>query len=384
MAQAMTRSPMGRTTAHGRPPQVLLLLPNWLGDVIMSTPLISFLTQAFTEIPAADRPTLHLAVRRRWAPLFAADPRARIALNLERTGRHRGLTGIWRQAAEMKHGQFDAVLLGPPSLRAGLAAALSGIPIRLGHATDGRGLLLKPGLARGPRGSRHYSFEMLDLGLALLEILEIPAPPLPAEGLPLAELPGCVTPVSSRHPTAGPGPLWVVAPGTTYGEAKTWPLDRMREFVELAGGEAGARVVLLGDGTTADFVGAMRQTSRLKWSHDLATPGEVVDLTGRTDLAQVVEVMQGASAFVGNDSGLMHLAGALGLPTVGIFGSSNPDWTHPLGEHTTAVVASGFSCRPCYRKTCNQSRFCLEEVTAAAVLSRVQKLVAAVAPKEGN
>ena len=353
--------------------RVLVHLPNWLGDVIMTTPLIDFLAQAFAALPANERPTLHLAVRRPWSVLFADDPRIDDMLIIDREQRHAGVGGIWRQAGDMKQGHYDAIVLCPPSLRAGLAAALAGISLRVGHATDGRGLLLKPGLARGPRGSRHYSFEMLELGLAVLESLQIPAPTLPETGWPLPSLPGCA---DAPALTSGHEPVWVVAPGTTYGEAKTWPRERMSEFVALAHQKAGARVVLVGDQQVAAFVAEMRQASDLQWTGELDEAGDVVDLTGRTDLLQVVQIMKSAAAFIGNDSGLMHLAGALGLPTVGIFGSSNPDWTHPLGARTSAVVAEGFACRPCYRKTCNQARFCLAEVAAGTVLEQVQSLAA--------
>ncbi len=366
---------MNSPATSGTPPRVLVQMPNWLGDVIMTTPLISFLDAAFKTLPEKERPELHLAVRGPWSALFADDPRVSDMLIIDRDGLHAGVAGIWRQAKLMSEKRYAAVVECPPSLRAGLAAALARIPVRIGHATDGRGLLLSPGLARGPRGSRHYSFEMLELGLALLESLQIEAPELPAVGLPLPAL-HLVEGGSAREDEAGTAPLWIIAPGTTYGEAKTWPRQRLGEFVEKAVEQEGVRVVLLGDAQTADFVAAMRSESRLSWTNTLRDKGQVVDLTGQTNLQDVVQIMREASAFVGNDSGLMHLAGAVGLPAVGIFGSSNPDWTHPLGRRTAAVVADGFECRPCYRKTCNQSRFCLAEIPADLVLDRMRTLLA--------
>ena len=216
---------------------------------------------------------------------------------------------------------------------------------------------------------------MLSLGLSLLESLHIAAPDLPVSNLPVSTLPGCSGLPAMEF--SDPRPVWLVAPGTTYGEAKTWPLNRVAEFVNLAVRENGAKVVMLGDQGAADFVAVLRKESSLNWTEALNDNGDVVDLTGRTNLVQVVQVMKSASAFVGNDSGLMHLAGALGLPTVGIFGSSNPDWTHPLGVRAVAVSAEGFDCRPCYRKTCNQAQFCLETISAHTVLDRVHELLVA-------
>lgn len=364
--------------------RILIQLPNWLGDVVMTTPLLDMLARVFAAIPETTRPTLHLAVRRPWSVLFDTDPRVAGTIIVDRDGSHGGVGGIWRQAAAFRAGRYGAVLVAPPSLRAGLVAALAGISPRVGHAGDGRGWLLRPSLECGPRGSRHYSYEMLDLGLALLDRMQIAAPLLDLEQRPLATLPGCEAIPAMSLSWQPDQPVWVVAPGTTYGQAKTWPQKRLGEMLELAVGDLGARVVLLGDGQTAGFVAGMRRSSLLRWARDRDPTADIVDLTGQTDLQQVVQVLKAATAFVGNDSGLMHLAGALGVPTVGVFGSSNPEWTHPLGEHTAAVVAAGFACRPCYRKTCNQPQFCLETVSAAAVVQRVQELLARKASLESE
>jgi len=360
-------------------PRVLLQLPNWLGDVIMTTPLLEFLARAFSTQNETARPELHLAVRDVWAPLFAADPRISSLLPVKRPGRHDGVVGIWQLASDLRHGHYDAVLLGPPSLRAGLTGALAGIPHRIGHVGDGRGWLLKPGLLRGDRGSRHFSFEMMDLGLALLDVLGIAQPPASGE-LPQPSLPGCGT-IPALAYADGEPPLWVVAPGTSYGQAKTWPPARVQDFMEMVAGTVGARIVLLGDRQGVDSVAALRRSSSLRWSESFAVPGQVVDLVGRTDLGQVVAVLKAAAAFVGNDSGLMHLAGALGVPTVGIFGSSNPDWTRPLGRATRVAVAEGFSCRPCYRQTCNQADFCMETITAESVLAHLETMLGSQRPE---
>lgn len=285
----------------------------------------------------------------------------------ERRGSHAGVLGLGRQARLVRDGEFDAVLIGPPSLRAALVARLAGIPRRIGHGGEGRELLLTDRIPRGTRGSRHYSREMLEMGASLLEVTLGPT-----EGPPTS-LDGC-----AGMPPAdiGAGPSMVaVAPGTTYGEAKTWPVERVAEFLNLMAAELGVRVVLLGDAQAAPFVTAVRQRVTGTWSHDLAGPSSFVDLTGRTALADVVGVLKACRGFAGNDSGLMHVAAALGVPTVGVFGSSNPDWTAPVGPRAAAVGAEGYPCRPCYRKTCNQPRFCLEDVSALVVKDTLMNLM---------
>lgn len=380
----MTDSGTGEGQRGVTAPRILVMAPNWLGDVIMAAPLLTAL-EASCASSRQPRCRIVLGIRRAWAPLFESDPRIESLLIVERNGAHRGLTGLWRQARAMRRVGAAAVLLGPPSLRAALAARLAGVPVRIGTPTDGRGRLLTDPVAGVTRGSLHYTEEILMLGSALRgkRILpEVPpeatnsihGPPSPiTEFDPAHYLPGC-----RDWPAAeiGSGPaLWALAPGTTFGQAKTWPAERVGEFLKIAVGERRQRLVLLGDGSTREFCGQLRREAGLPWREVLEGPAAVIDMTGKTDLRAVVGLLKASSGFVGNDSGLMHLAGVLGVPTVGIFGSSNPDWTAPAGPRTAAVVANGFACRPCYRSTCNQPRFCLEELSAQRVVETLDGLI---------
>ena len=358
-------------------PHLLVLAPNWLGDAVMASPLLSLLHGARDS--RGRRPRLTLAVRRRWLPLFSADPRCDHLLAVERTGRHGGPLGALRLGRDLAVVAAGAVVLCPPSLRSALAARLAGIPVRVGYRSDGRGPLLTHGLARPTRGAVHHADELRRLGETVLAACGLTSAASGDEDGPDL-LPGCA---SLPRITGGAGPEhWVFAPGTTYGEAKTWPSERAAEFVDRAVGERGVRVVLLGDANGRDFVAAMRKLSQAPWRSELPGGAAIVDLVGTTDLGAAVGVLKAARVFVGNDSGLMHVAAALGLVTVGIFGSSNPDWTSPRGRLTGTVVADGFECRPCYRRRCNQAEFCLDQVTADAVLAKVTELDGASAVRQ--
>jgi heptosyltransferase-2 len=348
-----------------RAPVVLVLAPNWLGDVVMTSPLLSRLAAARDR--GGRRLRVALAVRRRWSALFADDPRVAAVVPVARTGRHGGIGGIVRLARDLRGVGADALVIGPPSLRAGLVARLAGIPVRVGHRQDGRGGLLTHALRRPERGRRHHSRELLDLGDAALAALEF-APDAAQEarwGLLPAWGPGRAAAIGN-----GP-PVWVFAPGSTYGDAKVWPQARAAAFVGRAVGERGLRLALVGDGSARPFADWLRAETGAAWREDLAGPAGVVDLVGRTSVAELASLLLAAAAFVGNDSGVMHLAGALGVPTVGLFGSTNPDWTAPLGPATRVLAAAGFPCRPCYRRTCNQERFCLDTIGADAVFAAV-------------
>lgn len=363
--------------------RVLVVAPNWLGDVVMSTPLLTWLDAVRRE-PGGPQWRITLAVREAWAPLFTGDPRLDAMIVVERPGRHDGWRGLLRQAAQWRARRFDAVLLGPPSLRAALTAALAGIGCRIGHRGDGRDVLLTHALTRAARGRRHFSREMLDLGAALGGAAgrgrERPAP---ADGAATARL-VCPT-VATPSPAVAGRRLWALGPGTTYGPAKTWPARPTATFVSAAVAEERARIVLLGDANAAPLVTALRAaTPDLRWAAGTAAvtdqpDADVIDLTGATGLPEAVAWLRACELYVGNDSGLMHVAAAIGTPTVGLFGSSNPDWTRPTGPYVRVLAADGFACRPCYRRTCDQPVFCLDTVEGRQVLAAARDLLGTVA-----
>ncbi len=359
-------------------PRLLLLAPNWLGDVVMASPLLSLLAGAVDDRGRVA--TVVLAVRRRWAPLFEDDPRVARILPVERTGHHRGLGGLWKLGRDLRRVGADGVVLGPPSLRAAAVAALAGLPVRVGYRSDGRSALLTHGRRVPVRGAQHHGDELLALGRDLLAAVGLRSVTGPGDpGRP--GLPGCANVLPIRG--GDEGPVWVFAPGTTYGEAKVWPVAPATAFVDAAVAREGVRVVLLGDAAAGGFAREMAAASGVAWRKELPGGPGVVDLTGTTSLLDAVTMLKTAAAFVGNDSGLMHLAAALGVPTVGIFGSSNPDWTAPRGPWIATVAADGFPCRPCYRRRCNQAEFCLDRVGADEVLATTTALRDRAAAQEG-
>lgn len=99
----------------------------------------------------------------------------------------------------------------------------------------------------------------------------------------------------------------------------------------------------------------------------------VLDLMGKTSLREVCGVLKRCSLFISNDSGLMHLAAALGTPVVAIFGSTSPKWTAPLGEGHV-VVTRDASCSPCFRRECPSRTYeCLEKIEVDEVFGEVTR-----------
>ncbi len=353
------------------------MAPNWLGDIVMMSPLLALLAGAKFG-PDEQAPRLILAVRQQWIELFRGDSRFAEILPLARDGKHKGLKGLPQLVKDLAHYRPDAVILGPPSLRVGLAAALARIPLRVGFRTDCRGLLLNGGQSFPGRGPSHYSDQFLALGRKTVSKFggKILPPDTSGNLLPGFE----IAPLADS--VAGP-PLWVMGVGTTYGEAKVWPRRNVLAFLKIAVEKFGVRVVLLGEGPRYGAPPYTRGELSPWWREEIAGGAGVVDLVGQTTLAQVGAILGAAQAFVGNDSGLMHLAGAMAIPTVGIFGSSNPAWTSPLGERSLAVGVEGFACSPCFRSRCNQSQFCLDSLTAQKVLTALLTLLERDTEKTG-
>ncbi len=361
---------MNRTAPQTAGPDLLLVAPNWLGDLVMFTSLLEMLAPDAGAAGAAGAPRPAVAVRAEWLPLLDGDPRVGRLLPYERSGGHRGLRGTMRLAGEWRRGGFETTILGPPSLRVAAAAAMASIPRRIGFRGDGRSPLLTDPILRPRRGTLHYTAELRLLHAAWAGDPALAAAPPPEPRLPAPA-------VADADPRlAGGPPTWAVAVGATYGAAKEWPVDHAAAFAAGIVRRRGARVLMLGDAAARRNVPRLRRKSDVPWRDDPAGGAGVVDLVGRTTLVEAAVLLRGADVFVGNDSGLMHLAAALGTPTVGIFGSTSPAWTGPRGPRTTVAAAEGFDCQPCFRRTCNRPRFCLDALTPSMVLDAADRLVA--------
>ncbi len=344
--------------------KLLLAAPNWLGDLVMATSLIELFAIG-EERYGIPRPDLHVSVRRRWRSLLEGDARLAGLVDYERTGHHAGLRGLWRQAADWRNLSPSAVMVLPPSLRGGAVARLSGIRSRIGFRGNGRDLMLSHPVDPPSRGTLHYTEGLGRLYRAWAEACTGTKPPA-SMAIPLPRL----TLDEAARPSAGAlsaPPVWVISVGSTYGDAKTWPSRRVAEFVEAVYADTSKRVVLIGDVAAGETSAAIRSAVDVEWGATLGEQPGCYDLVGRTSLTELTELLGRATVFVGNDSGPMHLAAALGTPTVGLFGSTSTAWTRPLGSRTTTVAAEDFACRPCYLKTCPKDSFCMETLDAKRV-----------------
>ncbi len=336
---------------------ILIRSTNWIGDAVMTTPAIRTIRRNF---PDAQITLLALP----WvADVFAACPHIDQIFLYDKQGRHQGLRGKFRLAAELRAKQYDATILLQNAFEAALITFLAHIPIRAGYSTDGRGLLLTHGVRKNPAIKKkhqvHYYQEMLEgLGLQRHEnALELF---LDSKAKQEAEILLAQFRQNTSRPIIG------LNPGAAYGPAKCWP---SANYAALAGRLAttlGAQIIVFG--TAADQKAA---------AEIVAVAGEqVLDVTGKTSLAQAIACIALCQVFVTNDSGLMHVAAALHIPSVAIFGSTNHIATGPFSEQAV-VVRKDISCSPCLKTHCPQGHFqCMQQISVEdveqAVLARLQ------------
>lgn len=324
---------------------LLLRLPNWLGDLVLAWPVI--------DAAARSGPLLLVGPRSFEPILRARYPDARY-LAWSRSRRY-ALAGAIRRERPR------AALLLTESLSSALLVALAGVPERIGYAGEGRGLLLTRRVVREapPRAApRTAEYKTLAAAAGLSARGDPRLAATEAERRAAAELlHGKVPPPVPALPDGTAALAYViVAPGAAYGPAKQWGGDRFGRAAAAAAVPRREIVITVGssaDGNAASEVVAAAQ----------AAGADALDLTGATDLPSLVGLVAGAALVLSNDSGVMHLAAALGRPTVALFGSTSPLWTSASAPHVANLYAA-YPCSPCYRRTCPIGYGCLRALDA--------------------
>ena len=327
----------------------LLIAPQWIGDAVMTEPLLRRLAARGERITVAAVPWV--------APVYRAMPQ--VAEVLELPFARGGVQWRARRAyAQGLRGRFDRAYLGPNSLKSALIPLIAGIPLRIGYTGELRFGLVNRRLPNPPKGSRPpmVAFYSALSGEAGLDA-DRPRLHLAPEALTAA--------ISAQG--LSPQGFYVMAPGAEYGPAKRWPAAH---FGALAG-QLDLPVLLLGSAKDASVCADIATLANAKH------PGHCINLAGRTRLEDALALIAGARAMVSNDSGLMHVAAAFGLPQVAIFGSSSPLHTPPLNPQAHVLWLKNdiayqppLDCAPCFARVCPLGHTrCLQDIAPRRVLS---------------
>lgn len=346
-------APVARATAlriSPAPKRILIKAVNWLGDVVMTLPAMRSIRRAFPEAHLA------ILIKRELASFFDGADWIDEVIPYSVARGFAGLNDRRRIVSEIRSRHFDLAVLMPNSFESALWVTAGGIPQRAGYALDARGPMLTH-KASPPKDAlenhqTHYWLAMLRETLGIegdADDLKITA-----DAKHLATMRGYLA-QKRRHPDM---PLIAIAPAAAYGPAKEWPAAKFASVIDALAQRIGAESIL---------VGAPSERAKCEEVAELASHKAIVS-AGETNIGELIALLALSSAFVGNDSGCMHLAGALGIPTVAIFGSTNPLRTGPA-KANSRVIWHHLQCSPCLARTCRFGHYnCLREVDAAEAL----------------
>ena len=262
-------------------------------------------------------------------------------------------------ALSLRRMRFDCAILFQNAFEAAALAFAARIPQRIGYARDGRSPLLTRAV-RVPRPGeipRHESYYYLEL-LRRAGLMEGPLPGEPEIRLEVADQASAngarLLAASGLEP-----PAIGISPGAAYGGAKRWLSERFAEAAVAIAQASGHPVALFGSAAERDLCESI--ATLVSAQHIPA-----VNFAGETTLARFIDMAAACAVFLTNDSGAMHVASALGVPTVAIFGATDHDATGPTGAHSR-VVRHAVECSPCLLRECPIDHRCMTHVSAAEV-----------------
>jgi lipopolysaccharide heptosyltransferase II len=330
--------------------RILIRANNWIGDVVMISPAVRAIREHFSGARVA-------ILAKRWVlDALGGNPFYDELIEYDHTGRHAGADGRFRLAAELRRGgRFDLAILFQKAFDAGLIAWLAGARMRVGYATDRRGPLLTAALPLPPAGTHH-----VEVFLGLARSVGCPIrDSRPFFHLSRTDRERAAERIAAAG-LAGAGLLVALHAGASKAP-RAWHAERFAELAARLHGRHDASLILLGG---SDDAATLRRVGQdLPRDAFLMAPDEA-------GLRAAAALLERCHLFIGNDSGPMHLAAALGVPALGIFGPGSPRTTGPAGPPgRVAVVGRDYPCAPCrqdFFRECppapSGKPFCLEEI----------------------
>lgn len=329
----------------------LVIQTSFLGDVILTTPLIAEL---------AKRGPVDVLVTPEGATALANNPGIRSIIRYDKRNTYGSALGLWQTIRQIRHRPaYDVAYLAQGSFRSGLLAMMTGAAERIGFASStGRTLYTTEVKFRA---DRHHAER-----LWWLSMTECADPPLPEQVRPRlypSDEDRQLVDALLRRTTGIDTPFIALAPGSAWG-TKRWP-----HYRELA-----TRLAV--DHRLA-IIGSLRDADAATEIMSAVPPDSIINAVGRMPLLASAELIGRAEAIVTNDSAPLHLASAMGTPTIAIFGPTVPEFGFgPLAPRRAVVGHQSLDCRPCHRHgppSCPLGHWrCMRELTAAHVTGIVE------------
>ena len=335
---------------------ILIVGPSWVGDMAMAQTLFVCLKQRHPDCQID-------VLAPEWSrPILERMPEVRQALSFP-VGHGVLDMATRRTIAASLRGQYQQAILLPNSLKSALVPFFAGIPKRTGWRGE-----MRFGLLNDMRKLDKQRYPLMIerfMALAFEPGAELPQP-YPKPSLRIVE--ETRDAALARFGLSLDRPVLALCPGAEFGESKRWPAEHFAKVAEVKIRE-GWQVWLFG--SKNDHAVGEEILQQL-------IPGlreEALNLAGDTSLAEAIDLLSCAEAVVSNDSGLMHVAAALGRPLVSVYGSTSPAFTPPLSEQVE-VVRLGLDCSPCFERPCRFGHNnCMRELKPRPVIEALGRLV---------
>jgi heptosyltransferase-2 len=336
--------------------RILVIAPNWIGDAVMSEPLLA-------AIKASHPHAVIDVLTTPWvAPVYRAC--SEVSELIEADLRHGQLQWGMRRAlaAQIKKCNYASCYVLPNSLKSALIPWLANIPVRIGYQGELRRFLLTETKANSPKTQRipmveHYA----NLGAPSSNVdatIRVPQ---------LSPTVSALESARTRLQAAGivMDALVVLCPGAEYGPSKRWPATHFAGLAQsILATKPTASVVLLGSPSDRAIGEAIIS--------GMASQGRVFNWCGATSLDEAIAIISLCSKVVSNDSGLMHIAAALHVPQVAVFGSSDPNHTPPNSAKAN-IISLHLPCSPCHQRECPLGHLnCLNQISPERVFAALQ------------
>jgi heptosyltransferase-2 len=342
------------------PKKIMVRATNWIGDAVMSLPAIEALHARFpnSEIVLVSKPWV--------SEIYLNHPAVSRQIVYDAESEHRGARGFWKLVWKLRSERFDAAILLQNALQAAWMAWCARIPLRIGYARDGRSSLLSEAVEVPPPAAYgHQAYYYLQL-LFRSGIIERPKT-LQEVRLHLAESEQRWAVKQLQNVGLGGRRFLAGAcPGASFGGAKRWLPDRYANLADRLIDALGADVLIFGSPAERPLAEAVARAM----AH---TP---VIVAGETTLREFMALLAKCRLVITNDSGPMHLAAALGLPLVAVFGSTDERATGPVALRAR-IIKHPVECSPCGLRECPIDFRCMNGISVddvyMAALESVKK-----------